>query len=287
MHPPRKGASPTSAELRRLKERRPGCNPDLIDSPQDSRFLAGRLQLDADTGTVADWLVKMRRLPRDAMLDAAIEEDDVDEGALRRAGERLSEFYRTSEPVDLSASEYLDRLERAIRDDAEELLQPSFDLASSRIHDLRDALLNRLSRESSWFETRSREGRIVDGHGDLRPEHICLEPKPIILDRLDFNREFRMLDPAEELSFLAVESEVAGSDRIGPLMFETYHSVTGDAIPPFAIAFFKSKRCLLRAKLSLAHTLESQYQEDSKWTDKGLEYLRFGEHHAERGGLTR
>mgnify|MGYP006202207167 CR=1 FL=1 len=37
-------------------------------------------------------------------------------------------------------------------------------------------------------------GRIVEGHGDLRPEHIYLGTPPAIIDRLEFSMELRTLD---------------------------------------------------------------------------------------------
>jgi aminoglycoside phosphotransferase family enzyme len=54
------------------------------------------------------------------------------------------------------------------------------------------------------------DGRIVEGHGDLRPEHICIEDPPCVIDSLDFSRDLRILDPAEELAFLWIECEQAG-----------------------------------------------------------------------------
>ena len=48
------------------------------------------------------------------------------------------------------------------------------------------------SATATLFDERARAGRIVEGHGDLRPEHVCLEREPQIIDCLEFSRDFRI-----------------------------------------------------------------------------------------------
>ena len=37
-------------------------------------------------------------------------------------------------------------------------------------------------------------GRIVDGHGDMRPELVCLLHPPVVIDALEFNPRLRRVD---------------------------------------------------------------------------------------------
>lgn len=60
-----------------------------------------------------------------------------------------------------------------------------------------------LMLQPALFEQRVRAGRIVDGHGDLRPEHICLSDPIAIFDCIEFSLDFRCIDIADELAFLA------------------------------------------------------------------------------------
>ena len=52
-----------------------------------------------------------------------------------------------------------------------------------------------------------RGARVVEGHGDLRAEHVYLGPPVAVIDCLEFSRELRLLDPAEEIALLALEVE--------------------------------------------------------------------------------
>lgn len=68
----------------------------------------GRLALQGGGRTV-DWLVVMRRLPAERMLDNAIAAGTVDRERIDRLGERLSGFYRGLAPEPVPPQAYLQR----------------------------------------------------------------------------------------------------------------------------------------------------------------------------------
>ena len=68
------------------------------------------------------------------------------------------------------------------------------------------------------IEDRARLGLIVEGHGDLRPEHVWLGLPLQIIDCLEFDRGFRLIDPWDELRYLGLECAVLGADWIGPML---------------------------------------------------------------------
>jgi aminoglycoside phosphotransferase family enzyme len=109
-----------------------------------------------------------------------------------------------------------------------------------------------------------------------------LTPHPVIIDCLEFNREFRILDPAHELAYLVMECEYAGANAIGEIVFDTYREVTADDPPPKLIDFYKSYRAVLRARLSIWHLKDHDAGEHSKWTQRTYRYLRLAEEYADR-----
>jgi hypothetical protein len=58
--------------------------------------------------------------------------------------------------------------------------------------------------------------RIINGHGDLRPEHIWFDHEVRIIDCLEFNPRLRAVDPFDEITFLDVECERLGAARTLP-----------------------------------------------------------------------
>jgi len=55
----------------------------------------------------------------------------------------------------------------------------------------------------------------VEGHGDLRTEHVCMENGVDIIDCLEFSEALRINDPLDELAFLALECERFGAPGLG------------------------------------------------------------------------
>lgn len=238
-----------------------------------TRDKSGSLALDG-RGEVVDWLIKMKRLPREFMLDTVIAENKVVEEPIRKTAEFLADFYFTSPPVYPESREFRANLAEDIRRNSRDLLYEEFGLSAAFISDIANDLLNFLDVHNEVFATRIAEGRVIDAHGDLRPEHVCVLPESAIIDRLEFDPALRVMDVAEELSFLAMECEVKGSSSVGELFFEVYREKTADEIPSDLISFYKAKRALLRARLSLNHLLDENYRTDQdKWRSRGNNYL--------------
>jgi aminoglycoside phosphotransferase family enzyme len=278
-----------------LEARRADCEEEL----RLNRRLAGDVYLEvvpltvtpqgvlrlAGEGTVVEWLVKMRRLPAQRMLDYAIRNGGVTPEDVRRFALVLAGFYRRAEPVALDAAEFRRRFERDIRANQEGLSAPELPMPRDLVRSVAARQLAVLEKEAALFDSRVRDRRIVEGHGDLRPEHVCLGPEPLFIDCLEFNRDWRLLDPADELAYLAMECEFAGAPWIGGVVFETYREATGDDPPAALVRFYKAYRATVRAKLSAWHLSDHPDPADQgKWIARAQRYLELADRHA---GLAR
>ncbi len=241
---------------------------------------AGRLRLGGD-GAAVDWLVKMRRLARDLMLDRAISARQVSKDAVRRFMLVLAQFYRRAEPVGMAPARYLQRFERDIRSNHRELSLRDYGLPRTLVESITTRQLDLLRREATLLEQRAAQGKIVEGHGDLRPEHVFLGREPVFIDCLEFNRDWRLLDPVDEIAYLSLECEHAGATWIGEAALEIYSERNGDAPAAPLVRFYKSVRASLRAKLSVWHLrdhLESAAR--AKWVDRAHGYLELAYRYA-------
>ncbi|MFW6053772.1 MAG: hypothetical protein ACOC9J_03065, partial [Persicimonas sp.] len=90
------------------------------------------MRVEAD-GRAVDWLVKMRRLPRELMLDHCIEAGDVTPGTIDRLVARLARFYATAEPAPLEPSTYRRHIAETIESKAASLEQPRYGLRSTEV----------------------------------------------------------------------------------------------------------------------------------------------------------
>lgn len=234
---------------------------------------SGRLSLEG-SGEIVDWLVKMRRLPAERTLDHAIERRTVRPADLRRLAAALARFYRNAPKANVSEGSYRRRFEANIRINRSELSKRRWRLPVELVRKAAAAQLDFLRRRSRLLDARVRDRRIVEAHGDLRPEHVYLGAKPVITDCLEFNRAFRMLDPADELGYLAIECEMLGSAETGRRILDLYEELSGDRPPEPLLYFYMSERACLRAKLAIWHLKDRTLRHRAKWRRKALRYLR-------------
>jgi aminoglycoside phosphotransferase family enzyme len=225
-------------------------------------------------GDVVDWLVHMRRLPAGRMLDRMIIRRTLDEGALRRVVGRLARFYRAAPPVSVAPVDYRAQFAAAIRQNRVELVKPRYGLDAEEVEATFRRQLEALERHATLLDGRAAAGRVVEGHGDLRPEHVCLEAQPQFIDCLEFARELRVLDPVDELAFLALECERLGAPWARECIFRTYAEATGDAPPEALVSFYRSYRAGIRARIAAWHLDDPSVQVPAKWIARAGEYLR-------------
>jgi aminoglycoside phosphotransferase family enzyme len=254
--------------------------PDVYEGVTAVQWHNGRFVLVADpipgsaTEPAVDWLVRMRRLPRERMLDRAIVERRAGSADIDALIDLLVAFYRDARRVDLEPGEYLERLRREQAVSREVLLRPQFQLdgAAAVLDRLDDALL----RSRELLQERAARRRIVDGHGDLRPEHICLLNPPVIIDALEFNPLLRHVDPFDELAFLGLECDRLGAGWIGPRLVERCAAALGDPPPPTLQPLYTAWRALLRARLAMAHLLDTQPRTPLRWAPLAQQYVALG-----------
>ena len=230
----------------------------------------GTLQLGGKGRTV-DWLVKMRRLPAAARLDDAIAKGGVDEERLHAALERITAFYAEAPPAAMEPGEYRRRIEREIDADREVLVLPSHRVPLATTERVIEAQRVFLRDRGELIGRRA--AHLVEGHGDLRPEHIYLLAEPVIVDRLEFNWDLRIADPVGELAFLAMECERLGAPEVGVPALHVYARRTGDRPPAPLVAFYRSRSACVRARLAIWHLEDPEAAVASPWLDRAARYL--------------
>ena len=236
------------------------------------------LQLDG-TGVPVEWLVKMRRLPAARMLDQALAAGAVGPDAATRVAAVLAQFHRSLTPIEMNADAYRRRLADEIEACRNELSQSVYALGAERIASVADDLTALLEGSAALIRKRVEEGRIVEGHGDLRPEHVCLLEPPVVIDCLAFNRDLRIIDAGDEISFLAMECERIDAAWFGRSIIETYRRAAGDDIAQILVHFYSAYRALVRAKLAAWHTLDAPPENRGKWIGRVHQYLGLAETH--------
>jgi aminoglycoside phosphotransferase family enzyme len=242
----------------------------------------GRGMAIGGNGVAVDWLVKMVRLPAERMLDHRLVRSDWHYADIHALAGGLAKFFATARAVPMQPTAYLDRFHAecrasrvAFRSSASPALQDAVDCVARLIELF-------IERHNDLLIHRLENRRIVEGHGDLRPEHICLGPAPRIIDCLEFRRDLRCLDSVNELAFLAMECERLGARSIGRALFWHYSRRTGDRPSPALIAFYKAIGALIRARIAILHLQERPVRDPAKWPERAGQYLEIARRECRR-----
>ncbi len=224
-------------------------------------------------GTPIDWVVKMRRLPAGKSMDVLIREGKVSPVAIEQLAKSLSDFYDNVPPVTMTVDRYRQNIERHVVANWDELAAGTHHLDLPEIRRIHSAQLRVLRLAPDLLDERVRNGRIIEGHGDLRPEHIYFNPAPLVIDCIEFNQEFRTLDVVDELAFLAMECDFLGAEGLVAPVFARYVERSGDSPPRQLIDFYRIYRACVRAKVSALRAEQLTGEARSRLLASASKYL--------------
>jgi aminoglycoside phosphotransferase family enzyme len=234
------------------------------------------------SGVTVDWLVVMRRLDESETLEHRIQTGRVATWQLDRLAATLLQFYQRAVPVALEPVRYLSDWHRALAYNRRVLLEPRLRCPAGLVRHVDAVQRKFLSRRSALLDARVRARRIIDGHGDLRPEHIFLGDPVKIIDCLEFNARLRAVDPVDEIAFLSLECERLGAARAGEHVRRRVLGGLPDGGTEELFLFYRCQRASLRARLAIAHLLEPNPRTPQKWPRLARDYLRIAARDAAR-----
>jgi aminoglycoside phosphotransferase family enzyme/predicted kinase len=246
-----------------------------------TREATGQLALNGD-GEPVDWVVKMRRLPSDWMLDARVRAHAVSERDVANLAQVIGDFYAAAPAVPMEPAEYCDAIHAHVRANLADLSMATAGDEQARVRRAHAAQLQFLALHAAHFNARVEARRIVDGHGDLRPEHVCLSEPPVVFDCLEFDARLRTIDIADELSFFVMECERLGAAWIGQQVREACLARCGDAPPAQLLYFYQAYRACVRGKVAALRANQLSGTRRADAVAEVAEYLQLAESYGRR-----
>ena len=201
-------------------------------------------------GDIVDYAVRMRRLADEQSAEALLGRSALTPDHLTRLAARLARFFVDAVPAPGAGAV------EAIRDNVVEnfaQVEPFVGRFVSR--DTFDAVrawqLGSLERQSDRFHRRVEQGRIRDGHGDLRLEHVYFEgAEPIVIDCVEFNERLRSGDAASDVSFLAMELTARSRSDLAEVFLAAFAREADDYDLYGVVDFYTGYRAWVRGKVA-------------------------------------
>lgn len=259
--------------LSELRLNRPLAGETYLAVAPVRRAASGEIGLEAE-GEVIDWVVAMRRLPEDDILETILKAGERCPPERRDAlADRLVRFFRTAPVMPAGrAARHWSFLFSEARRSRDSLARWEEELGPDARRLARGAVAALAYRRREVM-ARVAEGIVVDGHGDLRPEHVCLAEPVTIFDRVEFCIDLRSVDPFDEVAYLGLECEILGDPDIGPALVRRLEEAGFAPPSPGLAGLYRTLRCLTRARLCMEHLLDPNPRKPEKWAPAARRYL--------------
>lgn len=225
----------------------------------------GKFQL-AGTGAPVEFAVRMKQLPDSACLmwilrrsepDGPPDEEDL-APEMRALGLHLARFHLAGE-----RSPTIDEFGQPAR--IAYNMEENFEQIEPFVADLLPRehweFIREVSRaffrdHQALLTQRIAQGRIRDGHGDLRTDHIYLVDGIQIIDCIEFNERFRYGDTASDLAFLHMDFEHRGRLDLSLMVLAAYVEQARDPALYALLDFYAAYRAIVKLKVSCLHFSE-------------------------------
>jgi len=216
-----------------------------INRQQDSFSING-------AGDVMEYAVKMRRLPRELMMDALLESNSVTTEMINRLADKTASFHRQAETnEEISTFGRIDTISQNTEENfsqTEKYIGRT--ISSHQYKQIKGYCRSFIRENASLFEKRVEDNRIRDCHGDLHTAHICFENGICIYDCIEFNDRFRYGDIASEVAFLAMDLDHHGRAYLSRSFVREYIAKSHDVELKKLLNFYKCYRAYVRGKVA-------------------------------------
>jgi aminoglycoside phosphotransferase family enzyme/predicted kinase len=211
------------------------------------------LQIGGD-GEPVDWLVHMRRLPESDRADVRLAEGRLTPAQIAAVARRVAEFHRTARSDETTARfGRRDLIETNVRENfAQTRGTPGEYLGADELAAVETFQLEFLRDNEPRLAQRVAAGRVRDGHGDLRLEHVYLADDGgiSIIDCIEFNDRFRFGDVCADIAFLAMDLARLGHVELSEWCLAAYAREADDFDLYGVVDFYESYRAHVRAKIA-------------------------------------
>lgn len=216
---------------------------------------------DVEDRRAVEYAVRMRRYAEGDTLASRLGRDDLSAGEIARVGERIARFHAdvpavATDTAAESVKRWLDDTFASLRG-----------LTQRRRHRVVVTGAERFAAAfmtARWdeFEHRAERGRVRDGHGDLRAEHVVLTGgEVVVVDCVEFEPQLRQIDVAADLAFLVMDLHAFGREDLATSLVGAYRAAGGDPGDDALVAWLASYRALVRAKVMLLRAAQQSTED--------------------------
>ena len=202
------------------------------------------------SGALVDYAVEMQRLPDERRMASLLQRGELTTEHVDQVAEWLAGFHAASPRCAPYGSP--EAVSALIEENFEQT--PGADASMGPEQATRAREFQRELIASGWVQRRLEAGRVRDGHGDLRLDHVYLlgdlgAPRIVAIDGIEFSPRYRCADVASDLAFLAMELLLHGASALSERLIARWALQSGDWEVYGVVDRYMAYRAWVRAKI--------------------------------------
>ena len=214
----------------------------------------GQHRVGGKPGKIVDWAVHMRRLPDARRADHLLLRGELTTEIVDALAARIASFHAAA-ATDGETARWgsVGAVSSCVEDNFTETEQTIAQYVGPEDADeIRRWQRAFLRDRAGLFDQRIAAGRVRDGHGDLRLEHVYIvgDAAPTIIDCIEFNDRFRYADVCSDVAFLSMDLAAHGHVDFAERLLARYAREANDFDLYALIDFYESYRAYVRGKIS-------------------------------------
>ena len=226
-------------------------------------------------GKIVEYAVKMKRYPEERRMDRLLEKGLVGGKVVGEIAKMIADFHFDIMKIEDGKYGSPGIVKKQVDDLAlhRETIEKACGLGENV-----DFALERcdsfMEKNKEFFVKRQKEGMIRNCHGDLHSANIFIGEKRIcIFDCIEFSKDFRYIDTASEIAFMAMDLDAFGKRELSSLFVDAYIRESKDRGALFLLDYYKCYRANVRAKIAAIEYSQGPNEDSKKRIEKYVELM--------------
>ena len=217
-------------------------------------------------GEPTEYAVKMRRLGDKGKMDRMLLRGDVTEENIREIARIVADFHGRIESVQGYTPEIVWKQIEDLKNYRETIDQATG--LGEKVDSILESCKKSIEEKRELINKRIKDGKVKDCHGDLHSRNIFINDEIRIIDCIEFSEEFRFIDVASEIAFMAMDLDAFDRQDLSKLFVDEYVKTTGDRELETLLNLYKCYRANVRAKVAAIDYIQHPGHEPKKRMEK-------------------
>jgi aminoglycoside phosphotransferase family enzyme len=228
-------------------------------------------------GNAIEYALQMKRMDERRQLFILLKKNQVRKDELIEFAGSIADFHKRQDPLPYEklVSERIKEFDDILN--YTDLFRNSYgEKALENLINCTKIAVIYVRHNEELFSERLLNGFVRDLHGDLHSQNIFLLDRPVLFDRIEFNRSFRITDVLHELAFLCLDFDFFNRRNQAEFLLNTYSELMNWEIGKTELSLFlyyKSYCANVRAKVNVLVN-KSDPEIASRYLNLMFDYVR-------------